>query len=211
MRKAEKYPLASISGELGSGKTTLAQSLSSRLHIPHYNLDRVNWEQENALAIAEGPAWVTEGIYLIFTEPMLYHADYIIFLEISWPVAVWRIIYRHISNSLRGTNSYPGIRLLFLLLKGSLRYYLNLDRADIPSIEAIRAYVEAHREIAIPPTEEFVQMYIETYQGITAPPTEEFAQKYLETYKEKVLIIKNTIDQEQLLERLMKRLTRTLS
>src|SRR5438309_10160442 len=96
-----------IIGGPGSGKTTLAQSLSSRLHIPHYDLDRINLEQESAITIAEQPAWITEGIYLISTEPMLYHADCIVLLDVSWPVAAWRIIYRHISKSLRGTNPYP--------------------------------------------------------------------------------------------------------
>ena len=39
---------------------------------------------------------------------MLYYADYIVLLEVSWPVAAWRLIHRHILNSLRGTQSYPG-------------------------------------------------------------------------------------------------------
>src|SRR5712692_7749208 len=70
-----------IVGGPGSGKTTLAQDLSSRFHVPHYDLDKVNWEKENVIAIAEQPAWVTEGIYLIWTEPMLYHADCIVLLR----------------------------------------------------------------------------------------------------------------------------------
>jgi adenylate kinase family enzyme len=62
-----------IIGGPGSGKTTLAQSLSSRLHIPHYDLDTIDLERESAITIAEQSAWITEGIYLISTEPMLYH------------------------------------------------------------------------------------------------------------------------------------------
>jgi adenylate kinase family enzyme len=54
-----------ILGGPGSGKTTLAQGLSSRLHIPHYDLDKLYWQIENAMATAEQPAWITEGIYLI--------------------------------------------------------------------------------------------------------------------------------------------------
>ncbi len=85
-----------ILGGPGSGKTTLAQSLSSQFHIPHYDLDTVNLEQENAITIAEQPAWITEGIYLISTEPMLYYADYIVLLEVSWPTAARRILCRHL-------------------------------------------------------------------------------------------------------------------
>ena len=44
-----------ILGAPGSGKTTLAQDVSSRFHIPHYDLDKVNWEQENALTLPSNP------------------------------------------------------------------------------------------------------------------------------------------------------------
>lgn len=95
----------------------MAQDLSSRLHIPHYDLDKLKWELEDALATAEQPAWITEGIYLIWTDPLLYHADYIVLLEVCWPVAAWRILSRHISNSLHGTNPYPGINGVRALIK----------------------------------------------------------------------------------------------
>ena len=196
-----------ILGASGSGKTTLAQSISSRLHIPHYDLDKVNWEQENAIAIAEQPAWITEGIYLIWTEPLLYHADCIVLLEVSWPVAAWRMIRRHALNSLRGTNLYPGIngvKALFKLLKDTRRYILNLDNSDTPSVEALFRYLETHRDMVEPPTEDFMKAYFETYQEFAEPPTEEFVQLYLERYKEKLFLIRNTTERERLLELLAK-------
>lgn len=195
-----------IIGGPGSGKTTLAQSLSSRLHIPHYDLDRINLEQESAITIAKQSAWITEGIYLISTEPMLYHADCIVLLAVSWPVAAWRIIYRHISKSLCGTNPYPGVNgimLLFKLLKDTRCYLLNIESSDIPAMESLQVYLERYREIACPPTEEFMRMYFETYREIACPPTEEFVRRYLEKYKEKVFLVKNTADRERLFELLI--------
>lgn len=196
-----------ILGGSGSGKTTLGQELSARFHIPHYDLDKVDWKKENAHAIAERPGWVTEGIYLIFTEPMLYHADCIVLLEVPWPVAAWRIIRRHIVNSLRSNNPYSGIngiKLLIKLLKDMRCYCLNQDQGNRPSIESLHVFLETHRDIAAPPTEAFLQMYVEAYQEIIVPPTAEFALRYLEKYGEKVVLIKNQADRTRLLEMLAK-------
>ncbi len=196
-----------ILGSSGSGKTTLARDLASRLHIPHYDLDKINWKQESAIAIAEQPAWVTEGIYLILTEPMLYHADRIVLLEVSWPVAAWRMICRHVLNSLRGTNQYPGIngvKALFKLLKYNRRYILNLDQSNIDAIEDIHAYLEMHRDEAVPPTEDFLKAYLKTYQEFIAPPAESFVRMYLESYKDKTFLIRNKVDRERLFALLAK-------
>jgi Fe-S cluster assembly ATPase SufC len=64
-----------IIGSSGSGKTTLAADISSQFHIHHHDLDKVDWEEVDIIAIAEQSVWITEGIYLIWTEPLLYHAD----------------------------------------------------------------------------------------------------------------------------------------
>ena len=197
-----------ILGGPGSGKTTLAQCLSSRFHIPHYDLDRVDFKQENEVTIAEQPAWVTEGIYLIFTEAMLYYADYIIVLTAPWPVLTQRMIRRHILNSLRGTQAYPGlhgIKALIKLMKDTHRYCLNQCDKEIPSAKSLHQYIEAHAEIADPPTKEFIDRYVSTYGELIVPPTLQFVTEYLERYQEKVIFIKNRADQQQLFELLIKK------
>src|SRR5258708_34632495 len=103
-----------ILGGSGSGKTTLARNLSSLLHIPHYDLDEIGLKngfvtEDDAFALAGQPEWISEGCYLIWTEPLLSQADAILLLKVSWPVAAWRIIRRHITKSLHGTNPYPGV------------------------------------------------------------------------------------------------------
>ena len=62
-----------ILGGPSSGKTTLAQALSARFHVPHYDLDRIGWTHrtdmiahiDEAIAIAERPEWIVEGIHII--------------------------------------------------------------------------------------------------------------------------------------------------
>ncbi len=197
-----------ILGGSGSGKTTLAQELSSRLHIPLHSLDTFDESYshqaliEGAMSIARQPGWVAEGIYLLWTDPLLYQADYIILLDLPWPVAVWRMIYRHISKSLRGVNPYPSVKLLFKLLQGSRSYYLNQHRAEPPTAELTRMCLEEQRELAEPPTVESVLPYLDKYHEIGIPPTEEFVRLYLEKYGKKVLHIQKNADRARLLEQL---------
>lgn len=191
-----------IIGAPGSGKTTLAQDISSRLHIPHYELECMDWEREKLIAVAEQPAWITEGIFLIITEPMLYHADCIVLLEVSWPVAAWRMLRRHIWNSLRGQQRYPGIdgiRSLIKLMKDTRRYILNVEHGIKPPVDALFKYLETHQEESEPPTEGFLQTYIEIYGELIIPPTEEFVRLYLERYKQKLYLIRNAAERERFL------------
>lgn len=192
-----------IIGASGSGKTTLGQELASQFQIPHYDLDKDISKIEDAVTIAKKPAWITEGIYLIWSEPMLYYADHIVVLEVSWVVAVWRMIRRHLLNSLRGTNPYPGfngLKALVKLAKDTRRYLLNLNHVDPTAVEALSRYLETHQEELSPPTGDFLQEYLGRYQELTAPPSEAFVRLYLERYKQKVLFVKDATDRERLFE-----------
>lgn len=200
-----------ILGGPGSGKTTLAQGLSSRFHVPHYDLDKIGWKNgdrlatyiDDAVSIAEQGSWVTEGIYLIWTEPLLYQADYIVLLDISWPMAAWRMLRRHIGQSLHGTNPYPGIngvRLLFKLLKYARSYYLDKCSSDTYTAGSMPLYLKEHSDIVEPPNPEVLLMYLEKYR-IAVPPTADFVRLYLEKYQEKVVVVRNNADRKHLLER----------
>lgn len=200
-----------ILGGSGSGKTTLARNLSSLLHVPHYDLDAIGLEkglvtEEDAFAIAGEPGWISEGCYLIWTEPLLYQADTIVLLEVSWPVAVWRIIRRHVIRSLHGTNPYPGangIKLLFKLIEYAYKYPLNKVGSDASVAECMSRYLEEQRDSTDPPTLESVSRDVEKYLNISVPPTAEFMRRYLEKYHEKVVIVRNNAEQKQLIEFLM--------
>ena len=201
-----------IIGSSGSGKTTLAQELSSRLHIPHHDLDKIGWKHgsnleayvEDALAIAAQPDWIAEGNFIIWTDPLLYQADYIVLLEISWPVAAWRIVTRHISKSLRGINPYPGwngIKGLFILLKDTHRERLNKLSANPAVAEYVRQYIEEHEaDTALADTETLVRRMEWCFDNI--PFTADFVSMYLKKHQEKLVVIRNRIDRERFIVRL---------
>ena len=124
-------------GGQGSGKTTLARRLGALLDAPVYELDLVGWEEvtgrERSLAeklarvqeIAVRPRWVTEGTMLGWSDPLLHAADRIVWLDIPWRVALWRMLLRHVRADLAGNNRHPGWRRLFRFLWYTRKYYWN--------------------------------------------------------------------------------------
>jgi len=136
-----------IVGGAGSGKTTLAPQLARRLMLPVYSLDTINFAgsvavkrpREQRLAdvrrIAAQPAWVTEGVFVGWTDALLQAADLVIWLDLSWPTALVRIVRRHLRQSLAGTNRYPGLRRLVSFLLWSTAYYRNTPPAVIDALD----------------------------------------------------------------------------
>jgi len=124
-------------GGPGSGKTTLARELSTLIGAEYIELDLVAFPAQGpgiplksdselsaeVSAIQEKGSWVVEGMYTGWTDPLIYGADFVIWLDPPWPVAVWRVVWRHIKSEIRRNNRNPGWKRLWWLLPSVRRWY----------------------------------------------------------------------------------------
>ncbi len=128
--KQETLHRIHIIGGAGSGKSTLARKLSAHLNLPAYHLDEIYLsyvhESEGLLdllyaeihRIAAQSGWITEGIYLGWTDELLRTADIIIWLDIPWRSAALRLIIRYVWFGLTNPSSKP----IRYKLVGLIRY-----------------------------------------------------------------------------------------
>ena len=124
-----------ITGGPASGKTTLSRRVAAGLNVPVYELDALlldghergePFEQvckDVASRIIAMDSWVAEGAYLGWAEPMLRQAELVVSMDVSWRVAAYRIIARHIKATIARNNRFPGLRRLYRFLRWSGRYY----------------------------------------------------------------------------------------
>src|SRR5258708_16621339 len=102
----EKMTAIYIVGGRGSGKTTLANRLSSQFALPCYEMDLIGWENgvgaQRPLAvclrevheIAIQADWVMEGGHRPWIDELLQSAEQIVWLDLSWNIARWRLVTR---------------------------------------------------------------------------------------------------------------------
>jgi hypothetical protein len=137
-----------IVGGPGSGKTTLAGALGSRLGISVLCLDEhLDWrglpggarlERDAAghpsdamLAARRGlleehlahPGWVVEGAEPAFVESVAAASDLIVWCDTPFATAAMRIVRRHVRADLAGTNRFPGYRRLYRFLRSVWQRY----------------------------------------------------------------------------------------
>ncbi len=126
-----------FTGGPGGGKTTAARQLAQARGAPWYDLDGMLLEMEGRLpvlqaieevaarlpSIALQPAWVSDGAYLGWAQPLLDAADLIVWIDLPPRVALFRILARHLKADLRRDNRFPGWRRLMRFWRWCLRYY----------------------------------------------------------------------------------------
>ena len=123
-----------ITGGPACGKTRLANHIASITGAPHYEWDMIALDIEALgkpfASIAEElprifatDAWVSEGAYMGWAEPLFEKAELVISLDVPWRVASYRILSRHVKASISGTNRFPGWRRLYRFWRWSSRFY----------------------------------------------------------------------------------------
>ena len=103
-----------IIGSVGSGKTTLARTLSLVMSVPHHELDNVVWKRyktgdirrsdherdEYLQSIIQSSDWIIEGVHYEWVQRSFMEADLIIFLNTRKVTRTIRIIKRFIFQKL---------------------------------------------------------------------------------------------------------------
>lgn len=144
--KKTLYKRIHIIGSVGSGKTTLAKEISSRLDIPYYELDNVVWirhksgdikrtekEREEYLnSILQTDSWIIEGVHNEeWVSNCFNSADLIIFLDTKYSIRTYRIIKRFLKQKLQleKANYKPTLEIFFKMFKWN-RYFEEVSKVD---------------------------------------------------------------------------------
>ncbi|WP_240620120.1 AAA family ATPase [Peribacillus acanthi] len=146
MNKNIRLSKIQIIGSVGSGKTTLAKKLSTKLKIPYYELDNVVWERlpsgdrrrsevernEYLNRIVGSETWIIEGVHYKWVQQGFRDADLIIFIDTDVKVRKYRIIKRFLRQKLGIEHSnYKPTFSMFKKLFVWNSYFENVSKPDI--------------------------------------------------------------------------------
>ena len=95
----------SVVGSSGSGKTTFARQLATKLHLPHVELDSLFWDADWTQVdndtfrarvgdATAGDAWVADGNYARARDIVLARADTVVWLDLPLGTCLGRILKR---------------------------------------------------------------------------------------------------------------------
>lgn len=138
-----------IIGCSGSGKTYLAKQLSKKYHIPHFDLDDIQWDNqakgygvkrpvsERSTLLQEilaNDEWIIEGVYYSWVQQSFEEADKIYVLDMPGYIYKSRIIIRSIKRKLGiEKGKKENWKSIYNLLKWTDTFQ-NKNLADIKSI-----------------------------------------------------------------------------
>ena len=111
----------SVIGGSGTGKTTLATSLSLELSLPIYHLDGLNffphWKERSKeerdkliLKKVKEDKWIIEGTYRSTLEQRLKESDLVIYLDYSTFAQIKGILNRYLKIGGQERKEIPGCR-----------------------------------------------------------------------------------------------------
>jgi hypothetical protein len=81
--------------------------------------------------LAAEDRWISEGSFVGGNETFFRRADLIVWLDVPWRVASYRILSRHVKLSLARKNRFPGLLQLYRFWRWSSRYYANRNPAGL--------------------------------------------------------------------------------
>ena len=97
-----------VTGNAGSGKTSVAYVLATELNLPYVGLDSIVWKagwvktpaherREKELQIAERASWVVDGV----SDILLQAADIVLFLDIPRSRCFYQAFMRNLPYHFR--------------------------------------------------------------------------------------------------------------
>ncbi|WP_442600453.1 AAA family ATPase [Neobacillus sp. D3-1R] len=136
-----------IIGSVGSGKTTLAKTLSKKYNIKYYELDNVVWERHKSGdlrrtdedrdkyldQIVSTKRWIIEGAHSHpWVGKSFQNADLIIFLDTPYFKRILRIIKRYVRQiiGVESANYTPS----FSMFKAMFRWNSFFEKESKPKI-----------------------------------------------------------------------------
>jgi adenylate kinase family enzyme len=142
-----------IVGPPGSGKTTVARSISAALDLPHTELDALWWDpnwteagQDKFISrvdpVTKQNRWVVDGNYFDVGAPetIWARADTMLWLELPRRVTVTRIVRRTVIRAITHTELWSGNR-------ESLRLLFRSDSIVRHAIRAHPVYNQKYAEV----------------------------------------------------------------
>ena len=111
----------SVVGTTGSGKTTVARQISSRLKLPFIELDALYWDEnwtgvsdqvfrERVISAAKAEQWVIDGNYSRIRSLVWQRADTVVYLDYSFWRTFWQLFWRTIKRSIQQETLWHGNR-----------------------------------------------------------------------------------------------------